>query len=94
PSVSTPSTSGQDGNSASPSAAPSAAPSASPSAAGGGARPSASPSSPAAAPGAGEGAELAHTGSSATTVAMGAAATGLVLAGAGALYAVRRRANS
>lgn len=88
PSVSTP-------PSASPSAAPSASPSAAPGvvapAPGSSTRPSASPSEPAAAPGA---AELAHTGSSATTIAMGAGATGLVLAGAGALYAVRRRANS
>ncbi|WP_239516939.1 LAETG motif-containing sortase-dependent surface protein [Streptomyces sp. ICC4] len=38
-------------------------------------------------------AELAHTGSSATTAALAGGAGLLVTAGAATLYAVRRRAN-
>ncbi|MYT21951.1 LPXTG cell wall anchor domain-containing protein, partial [Streptomyces sp. SID7760] len=37
--------------------------------------------------------ELAKTGSSATTAALGGGAAALIAAGAGTLYAVRRRAN-
>ncbi|MEU3505690.1 LPXTG cell wall anchor domain-containing protein [Streptomyces hundungensis] len=55
------------------------------------ARPEASapPAEPAAAPA--DQKELAHTGSSTTNTAMGVGAGALILTGAGALYAVRRR---
>ncbi|AWZ10926.1 hypothetical protein DRB89_40355 [Streptomyces sp. ICC4] len=52
--------------------------------------PSAAPSATPAVPGE---AELAHTGSSATTAALAGGAGLLVTAGAATLYAVRRRAN-
>ncbi|MCT9088740.1 LPXTG cell wall anchor domain-containing protein [Streptomyces sp. ASQP_92] len=52
---------------------------------------SAPPAGPAAAPAPSDQKELAHTGSSTTNTAMGVGAGALILTGAGALYAVRRR---
>ncbi|MFI6052021.1 LPXTG cell wall anchor domain-containing protein [Streptomyces violascens] len=51
----------------------------------------AKPAAPAAAPAASEQKELAHTGSSTANTVMGAGAGALILAGAGTVYAVRRR---
>ncbi|MGW2816360.1 LAETG motif-containing sortase-dependent surface protein [Streptomyces sp. NPDC001415] len=76
-------------------AAPSARPSVSPPSTARPAAPSsgtdAKPAAPAAAPAPSDQKELAHTGSSTTTAVMGAGAGALILAGAGTVYAVRRR---
>ncbi|WP_226598827.1 LPXTG cell wall anchor domain-containing protein [Streptomyces violascens] len=51
----------------------------------------AKPAAPAAAPAPSDQKELAHTGSSTANTVMGAGAGALILAGAGTVYAVRRR---
>ncbi|MFF4183390.1 LPXTG cell wall anchor domain-containing protein [Streptomyces sp. NPDC001691] len=73
-----------------PQAAPSAAPSTG-AESGTAPRPAAGTGAPAAEPAPSDQKELAHTGSSTTNAVMGAGAGALILAGAGTVYAVRRR---